>query len=327
MMKSATAVRKDPAVQHFIRYLEGERNASAHTIASYVIDIQQFAFMIWGEKLKPPFSWDSTDKYVARKFIISFQKVEASPATIGRKVSSLRSFFRFLIREEYVTNNPFSGLRSPKKSRTLPHVLTIQEINRLLDAPRQVGQEATAGQHDSRKRLWQEYAMLRDIAILEVLYSSGMRVSELTGMKENNIDLISDVIKVRGKGGKERLCPIGHPAAKALRTAMEKRNEVAVTLYSKSSSLPLLMNHMGGKLTSRSVERLLKKYLIKADLNPNISPHALRHTFATHLLDAGADLRSVQELLGHSSISTTQIYTHVTVERLKKVYDQTHPHA
>ncbi len=327
MVKNNTDFAADPLVRQFVRHLEGERNASPHTISGYLGDLRQFSAVVWGADARPPFPWDGVDKFAARKFIVQFQKAATSPATVGRKVSSLRSFFKFLTRDSLASHNPFAGLVSPKRKKFLPRVLTVAEVARLLDAPRQVGAEALRDEADAGRRLWLEYAAARDTAILETLYSGGMRVSELTGMNEDSFDMLSGVIKVRGKGKKERLCPIGAPAVKALRAALEKRGEAAPLFNKQGARLPVFVGHTGGRLTPRSVERLLKRYLIRAGLNPNIAPHALRHSFATHLLDAGADLRSVQELLGHASLSTTQIYTHVTIERLKKVYDAAHPHA
>lgn len=325
--KKHFSVSDDPAARQFVRYLEGERHASPHTVASYLIDLEQFAALMFGPEIRLPLPWATVDKFAARKFIVNFQKDSRTATTIGRKVSSLRSFFKFLVREEQAAQNPFAGLLSPKRKKPLPKVLSIQEVSRLLEAPRHVYADAPAKTQHPHKRLWLEYAVLRDTAILEVLYSSGLRVSELTGLTESQIDFLSGVVKVRGKGKKERLCPIGQPAAKALRLAMEKRRELTPLFKNKPIAPPVLLGHTGGPLTPRSVERLMKRHLIQANLNPHLSPHALRHSFATHLLDAGADLRSVQELLGHATLSTTQIYTHVTVERLKTVYDATHPHA
>jgi len=327
---SINAVKSDGGIGHFLRYLEGERSASVHTISNYLFDLRQFALIIWGKDAKPPFAWSTVDKFAARKFVVQLQKQSAEPATIGRKVSSLRSFFKFLTREGHADNNPFSGLQSPKRKKNLPNVLTVGEVGRLLQTPSQCGAEALEAESDRRKRAWLEYVISRDTAILEVLYSAGMRVSELANLDLKNVDLLSGVIKVRGKGNKERLCLLGRPAAKALSAALEKRNEIAPFIRGMQGAArgaPLFAGHTGGRLTTRSMERLMKRYLIKAGLNPNISPHALRHSFATHLLDAGADLRSVQELLGHTSLSTTQIYTHVSAEHLKKVYNETHPHA
>ena len=319
--------QSDAGLGHFLRYLKGERNASAHTAHNYFLDIRQFAALLWGGEAKPPYAWSSIDKFAARKFMVQLQKRSAGPATIARKLSSLRSFFKFLTREDYVGANPFAGLSPPKRKKSLPHVLTVGEVNRLLQSPARSGAEAAEREQDPKKRAWFEYAALRDTAILEVLYSTGMRIGELANLDGQNIDLLAGVIKVRGKGNKERFCPLGRPAAGALSAALEKRSAIARFFKGKKSGLPLFIGHSGGKLTPRSMERMMKRYLIKAGLNPAVSPHALRHSFATHMLDAGADLRSVQELLGHASLSTTQIYTHVSVEHLKKVYNEAHPRA
>lgn len=313
----------DPCVDHFVRYLRGERNASEHTITNYLLDIAQFAKGTWPEA-RVPFSWKRADRYAARRFLAGFQKAGMSPSTTARKVSSLRSFYKFLAREEYAEVNPFSGLLVPKRIKRLPNILSITEVNRLLQAPARMA-EASKGK--PRDRAWSEYARWRDEAMLELLYSTGMRISELAGLVDDQIDFLSGVVKVRGKGKKERLCPFGRPAHRALRGAMERRDVAWLGWGRKGTPPAIFLNRHGARLTTRSMERLMKKYLAFAGLNPNISPHALRHSFATHMLDAGADLRSVQELLGHSSLSTTQIYTHVSVERLKQVYEEAHPRA
>lgn len=319
-------VSGDPCVAQFLRYMSAERNASIHTVNNYVLDIRQFAGAIWGPDAKGPFKWKEADRYAARKFLAGFQKAGMAPATTGRKVSSLRSFYKFLVREEKVEVNPFSGLLVPKKARRLPTVLTVAEVNRLLQAPVKMPAEE-AGTDGKTIRGWADYARSRDAAMLELLYSTGMRISELASLNDPDVDYLSGVVKVRGKGKKERLCPFGRPAHQALRAAVERRDLCWSVLGKKGVPPGLFLNRSGGRLTTRSMERLMKKYLAFAGLNPDVSPHALRHSFATHMLDAGADLRCVQELLGHTSLSTTQIYTHVTVERLKQVYEQAHPRA
>ncbi len=322
----ADSRENDPAVDGFVRYLQAERNASSHTILNYASDLQQFCEYVWGRETKPPYGWEGVDRFAARRFLAEFQKAGMSPATTRRKISCLRSFFRYLMREGRVDTNPFAGLVMPKRVRRLPKVLSVHDVARLLQAP--AAAAATAGgEKEAVDRAWAEYAVARDAAILELLYSTGMRVSELTGLNDDQVDYLSGVIQVRGKGKKERLCPFGRPAHRALRAAVEKRDAFWPMLGRGGKPPALFLNRRGGRLTSRSVERLLKKYLALAGLDPNLSPHALRHSFATHLLDAGADLRSVQELLGHASLSTTQIYTHVTVEKLKEVYEQAHPRA
>ncbi len=314
----------DPLMERFLRYLTGERNDSKHTIAGYRQDLLQFAELQWGAAQAPRRPWDTVDKYAARRFIINLQKQQLAAASICRKISSLRAFYRFLTREECAPGNPFAGLRMPKRSKYLPKVLTVGEVERLLDAPRQAGAQRQAAR-PARERRWLEYCITRDAAILEVLYSAGIRVSELTALNADSLDLLSGVIKVRGKGKKERLCPLGMPASKALQALLALPAPDGADTSGALRNRPVFLNRRGGRLTPRSVERLFKDYLAAADLNPEISPHALRHSFATHMLDAGADLRGVQELLGHASLSTTQIYTHVSAESLKKAYNAAHP--
>lgn len=316
------SVEADPAVRHFVKYLRNERNASEHTVNAYLRDIDQFAVLIWGDRFKLPCKWNSIDRFAGRRFLVESQKSGRQATTTGRKLSGLRSFYRFLEREEYVEQNPFGGLRAPKRMRKLPAVMTLEEVERLLKMPTSIGSRALRGK-TKKDRLLADYIVARDTAILEALYSSGARVSELINLTMRDVDLLSGVAKVKGKGKKERMCPLGNPACKALRRMIE----IADGIWPKSVQGALFRNTRGGKITSRSVERMLKVCVAEAGLNPAISPHSLRHSFATHLLDGGADLRSVQELLGHASISTTQIYTHVSVERLKKVYEDTHPRA
>jgi integrase/recombinase XerC len=316
---------RDPDMVSFMRYLEVERNASEHTLSNYVRDIQQFAVYTWGDEAKPPLAWNRADRYSGRRFLAQLSREGRAPATICRKLSCLRSFYRFLLREKRVKENPFSGLALPKRTNLLPDILSVSEIDRLMAAPHQ--QMATGREKDPRKKAWKAYVEWRDTAILEMLYSSGMRLSELSQLDVSQVDLISGVVKVRGKGRKERMCPLGNPACRALREAINQRDLFWLSLEQSGKPPGLFLNRRGGRLTGRSIERMMKKYLVQAGLNPDLSPHALRHSFATHLLDNGADLRSVQELLGHASLSTTQIYTHVSVERLKEVYEQAHPRA
>ena len=315
----------DPCVEHFVQYLEGERDASRHTISNYLVDIRQYCEIVWGENALPPYKWSEADRFTARKFLVFFQKLELAPATTGRKLSALRSFYKFLLREEYVELNPFSGLNLPKKGSYLPQILSTTEVVKLLDAPAKHAQ--TQETKNPKVRLWRKYMVARDAAILELLYSTGMRIDELAKLPEERIDLLSGVARVRGKGKKERLCPLGSPAIRALMENLELRENVWLLEGKKDARSPVFLNKNGGPITPRSIERMMKKYVLFCGLNAELTPHSLRHSFATHLLDAGADLRSVQELLGHASLSTTQIYTHVSVERLKEVYQLAHPRA
>ena len=319
-------IEKDPCVAHFCTYLESERNASRHTTSNYLLDIRQFVRFTWGDGESGAPRWEDVDRFSARRFLVEFQKMGLQAATTSRKLSSLRSFYRFLEREEYVTLNPFAGLRAPKKGVRLPDVLSVAEVNRLLLAPMKVLKRRSK-EDAGRIGTEEEFGALRDAAILEVLYSTGARVGEVAGLLEKNVDLLSGAVKVRGKGKKERICPLGAPACRAVREMLRKSRELWPVSELKAGERPAFLNLRGTALTTRSIERMMKKYLAEANLGADYSPHALRHSFATHMLDAGADLRSVQELLGHSSISTTQIYTHVTVERLRKVYREAHPRA
>ncbi len=322
-MPTESPVLPDPAVAGFMNYLDVERNASRHTTAAYMLDIEQFADFAW-ESETAPFNWRGVDRFQARRFLMEFQRCGSAPATTGRKLASLRSFFKYLERESIVSANPFTGLRAPKQPRNLPNVLSVAEIGRLMGAPTRVYEQLQAKNQKPLDPL-QSYFSLRDQALLEVLYSTGARVSEAAGLTEKDMDLLSGFVTVRGKGKKERLCPLGGPASRALRLALAQAD---VLWGGKSKAAkPLFRNKRGEPITPRSIERMMKKYLADAGLSSEYTPHALRHSFATHLLDAGADLRSVQELLGHASLSTTQIYTHVTIERLKRVYQDAHPRA
>ncbi|MGQ9660727.1 MAG: tyrosine recombinase [Kiritimatiellia bacterium] len=325
----AKALLQDPRLRYFIDALRNERNASEHTIRNYTMDIGQFVSVAWGSDVRFPIPWEEADRFAARKFLVAFQRAGCSPSTTARKLSSLRSFYRFLQREEFVQVNPFHGLRSPKRPRALPEVLSLEEVKHLLDtATATVSECAQLAKGVRSLRLARrEYAALRDLAILEVLYSTGARVSEVAGLVEDRVDLLSGTITVLGKGKKERICPLGKPACAALQKAIDKGRELWPEMRHPRGQRPVFFNLRGQTLSTRSMERSMKRALAAAGLSRKFSPHVLRHSFATHMLDAGADLRSVQELLGHASLSTTQIYTHVTVDRLKNVYRETHPRA
>ncbi len=317
-------IEEDSAVQGFVHYLKVEKNASPHTLSNYLMDMRQFAALCWPEQDTPPFRWDEVDRFAARRFLVYFQKAGCQATTTSRKLSSLRSFYRYLLREGVMDQNPFTGLQLPKKDRKLPDVMTIGEVNRLLESPAGMAKEEGGG---SSRPAWQAYALKRDEAILEILYSTGVRIAELAGMREKDIDVLSGCVKVYGKGRKERLCLLGSRAVTALQECTEARDYWLEAEGLRRPPGMLFLNKHGGALTARSMERMMKKYVTYCGLRASLTPHALRHSFATHLLDAGADLRSVQELLGHASLSTTQIYTHVSIERLKEVYEQAHPRA
>ena len=296
----------DPLVEEFLTYLRIERDASPRTIGNYRAEIR--AFQTWfSERTKGRCEWLRLDVFPIRGYLVHLTQYGYDRATIQLKMSALRSLFRWLVRTEQVKQNPLAGLTLPKKIRKLPKFLTIHQMEGLLSAPL------------ADKDPDHAFAVWRDKAILEVFYSAGLRIHELVQLNDDDTDLVGEVVRVRGKGKKERLSPLGGPAVETIQRYLELRR--------RSARGPLFVNQAGGRLTARSIQRLLKKYLIAANLDPSLTPHKLRHSFATHMLDAGADLRSVQELLGHASLSTTQIYTHVTPERLKKVYEKAHPRA
>ncbi len=304
----------DALTEEFLNYLRVERNASTLTVRNYSADIA--AFSAWfEEKYKQACDWRKIDPFHLRGYLVYLTERKFDRATIHLKMSALRSLFKWLIRTERVKQNPVVGLTLPKKARKLPKFLTIQQVEALLEAPL----KDEADRRARRSRPTNDFAAWRDKAILETLYSAGMRIHELVQLNDEDVDVLGEVVKVRGKGKKERLAALGGPAIDALQKYLQLR--------ARSTRGPLFVNKFGDRLTARSVQRMLKKYLIAAGLDPSLTPHKLRHSFATHMLDAGADLRSVQELLGHANLSTTQIYTHITPERLKKVYEKAHPRA
>ena len=299
MNDPAPARPADRFVEKFLNYLKAERDASPHTIRSYTKDLEVLRAAL-GET-----PWEKADLLALRQFVAQQRSVNLSKKTIGRRIAATRSFFRFLHREGYVTSNPAQGLPWPKQDKHLPSFLTEEEVQRLLASP----------EGDS-------FAACRDRAILETLYSTGLRVSELVGLKVRDVDLIGGTLRTVGKGRKERMVPVGSYSIQAIRTYQK-----TLTDGQDGPEKPLFQNQRKGRLTARSINRILKSCLLKISLARRITPHSLRHSFATHLLNRGADLRSVQELLGHSSLTTTQVYTHVTTDRLKKVYESAHPRA
>ncbi|OGV51966.1 MAG: hypothetical protein A2X49_08860 [Lentisphaerae bacterium GWF2_52_8] len=315
---------EDPGLKDFLSYLENERHDSPHTLESYRMDLVQFRRLLFPkEDPGSVMDWARIDVYQARSFVLALQKEGLAKTSIMRKVSAMRSFFRFLVREGRVPKNPFAGLSSPKRGQRLPKYMSVPEIERLFSAPAAYWKEAAAKGFAKTE----DNALLaetRDSALLEIIYSGGLRISEAVGLNIGSVDLISGVMKVRGKGKKERICALGRPAETALRRYLKVRADWS---SDTRPTAPLFVNKLGTRLTGRSFERSLKKYLLMAGLPPDMTPHKLRHSFATHLLDAGADLRSVQEMLGHANLSTTQIYTHISAERLKSVYKKVHPRA
>jgi integrase/recombinase XerC len=288
------------SIEQFCRYLDTERNASVHTIAAYRSDLTQFALFIEGQKMgTTPME---VDHLVIRRYLAQLHKGHTKSA-IGRKLSALRAFFRYLLREGRLDKNPAELVATPKREKRLPFHLNIDQVSSLMEAP-----AGTSG------------LPLRDRAVLETLYSCGIRVSELTGMNVGDLDLEGGLARVLGKGGKERIVPVGALAREVLACYLEERGRPA-------ANQPLILNARGGRLTRRSVARIVDAHMLLISAMRKVSPHTLRHTFATHLLEGGADLRAIQELLGHASLSTTQKYTHVSIDRLMEVYDKAHPKA
>ncbi|MDD5706518.1 MAG: tyrosine-type recombinase/integrase [Kiritimatiellae bacterium] len=318
------ALQSDPCVVEFARHLSAERSASEHTLAAYRQDLAQFAAYAFGARTLPPFDWQTPDRFTVRGFLVACQKGGSGPATARRKLSAVRAFYTFLIREARARRNPCAGLRGPRLAPRLPQVLTGGQVSDLLQAPLKY-LEACRQSSGRTPTPTEAYAAWRDNAIFEFLYSTGARVAEAAGLTRGRLDLLGGVVRLRGKGRKERLGVLGKPAVAALRQALAFADLLWPDTRHEQS--PVFQNLKGGALTPRSIERQMKRWLAYAGLPARLTPHKLRHTFATHLLDAGADLRSVQELLGHASLSTTQIYTHVTVERLKEIYRQSHPRA
>ncbi len=290
----------DRAIDDFARYLQIEENVSPHTYRNYLSDLAAFkAFLVGApEKESKAPSLESIDHLMIRGYLAALQKRGAKKSTVARKLAVLRSFFQYLVREGRLSLNPAKRVLRPKLEKRLPKFLTVDQAQALMTAPSGEG-----------------WITRRDRAILETFYSTGIRISELVGLNPDDIDFDSGMVKVFGKGRKERIVPIGQKAIDALRAYLTARPFSAEALFN---------NTRGGRLTVRSVDRIVKKYVRQID-QPNMVPHGLRHTFATHLLEGGADLRSVQEMLGHASLSTTQRYTHLQIDHLMQVYDRAHP--
>lgn len=296
------------ALARFLQFLVVERNASALTIKSYREDLTALADYLAeaaGGACPLPGAVNVLD---LRGYVAALHEAGYAKTTIARRLASMRSFFRFGQREGWCASNPAKPLRNPRKPRDLPHCLSAEEIGRLLHAP---PANLPVGQ--------------RDRAILETTYSAGLRVSEVVGLNDGDLDFDAGLLRIRGKGKRERLAPIGSYAVQALQRWLRCRQLSAKE--PKGAAAPVFVNKFGRRLTTRSVARMLEKYLQITGLDQRTSPHTLRHSFATHLLDHGADIRSVQELLGHKSLVTTQIYTHVSTAGLKAVYEKAHPRA
>ncbi len=328
-MENSTIIHK------FLDYLKFEKRFSEHTAKCYGADLSQFGQFLLQTSAERQVELDhvsvhdgpagpatalatqaatdidplllGADVNAVRAYLAHLNEKQYSKATIARKLATLRSFYKFLVKRNEITDNPVAAIRTPKQEKKLPRFLDYEEVKRLLETPPT-----------------DNWLGARDRAILETLYSTGIRVSELVALNMNDIDFLGEVVHIRGKGKKERIAPISSSALQTIQRYMEYRNKRAQN-NSNFDSKVLFVNKHGKRLSTRSVRRKMDKYLKMAGLDPSISPHTLRHSFATHMLNNGADLRSVQELLGHQSLSTTQIYTHLSTAKLKKIYEGSHP--
>ncbi len=306
--------RTPPEVADFLTHLEKERNDSPHTVEAYRRDLTEFGEFLGAYYGTREWSWGGVDRLAIRGFMGHLTRKRLSKRSIARALSAVRSFYRFLHRSEVVEANPARGVSTPKQEKYLPAWLDRAQIDLLFQM--------------AEVKAWEgRFVDVRNLAILELFYSTGMRLSELAGLNGHDIDLVSQQVKVRGKGRKERIVPIGDHAQLALRNYEAKRDELLRALGTSADRTAFFLARTGRRIGVRAVQLAVKGFLDQIDEDAGLTVHSLRHTFATHLLDAGADLRAVQELLGHASISTTQIYTHTSVERLKQVYEKAHPRA
>ena len=299
-------------IETFIDYIRDQKGYSKHTVRSYLVDLKRFSdFLVKREdrredknvELEP----DSITPLIIREYLGSLYG-NVSRSTIARRLSTIRSFFLFLEKKGLSTGNPAVDIATPKMKRHLPNYLCVDDVFRLLDKP------------GKKKPLF-----LRDLAILEMLYSCGIRASELEALNLSCVDFDQRLVRVTGKGNKERIVPIGHKAIQAIKIYLEATQKLRKKSSRNPQDPPLFINFRGERLSVRSMGRIIKRHAVESGLSSEVSPHSMRHSFATHMLDGGADLRSVQELLGHENLSTTQKYTHVSLDRLMKVYDKAHP--
>ncbi|QDR80783.1 site-specific tyrosine recombinase XerD [Sporomusa termitida] len=291
-------------VNEFINYLAVERGLAQNTLESYGRDLRQFQTYLQNSQLD---FLRNSNRDTILSYLNSLQVKGRAVSTISRNLAAIKSFYQYLVRERHLEKDPAVNLESPKLEKKLPRILSISEVEELLKQPNTF-----------------QPTGLRDKAMLELLYATGIRVSELISLNISDVNLDMGYIKCYGKGAKERIVPLGSIAAKCVQEYIGKGRTKLVRTYEESS---LFVNHHGNRLTRQGFWKIIKKYAMEARITKEITPHTLRHSFATHLLENGADLRSVQEMLGHADISTTQIYTHVTKNRLKEVYDKTHPRA
>lgn len=288
----------DKTAEEFLKYIKAELGLSRNTASSYDEDLKNFSGYLKRNNISSPRRQDIT------AYLLELKRQGFSPSTISRRLSAVKGYFRYMLNEGLIKANPTAGMKSPRKWAEIPGALSSADVNSLLSAP------------DTKKK-----AGMRDAAILELLYATGMRISEVCALKTADVNFDAGFLRCMGKGSKERIIPVGGKALESIKLYMEK----ARAHYARGGARELFITRLGGKFTRQGLWKIVKKYALKAGIRENMTPHMLRHSFATHLLERGADLRSVQEMLGHSSISTTQIYTHVNGARLKKVHSRFHP--
>ncbi len=310
---------RKPEVEDFLAHLSKERDVSPNTVKAYGRDLDEFATFLNAynaSRVPRPASldWGAVDRLAMRAFLAFLTRKGLNKRSVARTLSAVRSFYRYLHRNEMVETNPARAVGAPKLDKYLPGYLDRAQIDLLFQM--------------AEVRAWEgKFVDVRNLAILELFYSTGMRLSELQGISRGDLDLVSQQVKVHGKGRKERIVPVGDHAVLALRNYEAKRDELSRSLGGRSDRNAFFLSRTGKRIGVRAVQKAVGTFLKQIDEEAGLSVHSLRHTFATHLLDAGADLRAVQELLGHASISTTQVYTHTSVERLKQVYQKAHPRA
>jgi integrase/recombinase XerC len=302
------------AVADFLLHLEKERDVSRHTLSAYRRDLEEFSEFLARYYGTQSWSWNGVDRLAIRGFLSHLTRKGLGRRSTARALSAVRSFYRFLHRQDLVEANPARGVSGPKLDRHLPSYLNRPQMTTLFEA-------AETRAHSGA------FTDVRNLAILELFYSTGMRLSELRGISRGDLDLLSQQVKVRGKGKKERIIPLGDHAQLALRNYEAKRDELLRSIGPKADRSAFFLSARGKRMSERAIQNAVTILLDLVDKDAGLSTHSLRHTFATHLLDGGAELRAVQELLGHASVGTTQIYTHTSVERLKAVHQQAHPRA
>ncbi len=317
------------AIEKFLLHLRSVRNASPHTLRNYRMDLEQFLVYLTPPD-SPPAQVAQIDHHVIREYLGHLHDKKLQKSSMARKLAALRSFLKFCAREGMVRENAARLVATPKLPKRVPSILSAEEMNQFLDglATAEMGGKARGRRRPSKKADDSARLMLeRDRAILELLYASGLRVSELTGLDIKDMDRKEQMLRVLGKGSKERIIPYGSKAEEALKRYWPLRADLLARAGKGGEVQAIFLNLAGRRMTPRSVERMVKKYVRLMNVNWDLHPHSLRHAFATHLLADGADLRAIQELLGHSSLSTTQRYTHASIRQLMEVYDKAHPHA